>query len=902
VAIPPGTRLGPYEVIAAIGVGGMGEVYRARDAKLNRDVALKILPEAFAADPDRLARFTREAQTLAALNHANIAQIHGLEEHPPLRALVMELVEGPDLSQRIMRGPIPLDETLAIASQIADALESAHDQGIVHRDLKPSNIKVRDDGTVKVLDFGLAKAFDGAGATTPSSISPTLASPAVTGVGMILGTAAYMAPEQAKGKSVDKRADIWAFGVVLYEMLTGRALFEGETTSEVLAAIIMREPDLSTLPATLPARVRQLIGRCLIREPKLRMRDIGEARLALAGPGSGDVPAADAAPARPQRAGAARWVAVVLAIALAATGFALWRATSAAPDRGVIRYEVRPPDRTALALDSRPNLSVSPDGSTLVFAGRVEGTSRLYIRTPDDLTPRALPGTEGATNPVFSPDGRQVAFFAGAMLKRASLDGPVSEVVRLGDETDAPRRGLTWLTNDTLVYSPFAISGLLAIASTGGTPRPLTTLDEKKGERTHRWPAALPGGKAVLFTVGTLASPDSYDGSTIEVVDVATGKRQVVLQGASSARYAATGHLLFARGASVYAVPFDVDRLTTNGTPVQVLQGVNGDSTTGASHLSVASDGTLAYTPGSAQAGSNRLMWVDRTGTAQAIPLPPGLYFDPRLSPDGTRVAVAWQTASAGSSDIWVSDLTRNTFTRLSFSGRAASPAWSRDGKTIYYSYIEPTEQKTTIMRKPADGSRDAEPVVVLPGVRAYIQDIDRNEQWVFVDHAPANSVGDVVRVALKANAKPEPLVSTKFDDREGTLSPDGRWLAYVSDETGRFEVYVRDMSSTGGRWQLSTMGGEEPHWSADGRELYYRNNTRLMSVPVGGQGALNPQAPAEVFDGVHDFRSDSGLSYAVDPKGGRFLMIRLSDESAVSSIVVVLNWFDELRRLTAAR
>ena len=901
MGIPPGTRLGPYEVIAAIGVGGMGEVYRARDAKLNRDVALKILPEAFAADPDRLARFTREAQTLAALNHANIAQIHGLEEHPPLRALVMELVEGPDLSQRIAQGPIQFDEALAIARQIADALESAHDQGIVHRDLKPSNIKVRDDGTVKVLDFGLAKAFDGAGATTPSSMSPTLASPAVTGVGMILGTAAYMAPEQAKGKSVDKRADIWAFGVVLYEMLTGRALFEGETTSEVLAAIIMREPDLSTLPATLPAPVRQLIGRCLIREPKLRMRDIGEARLALAAPGSGDVPAADAGPARPQRAGAARWVAAVLAIALAATGFALWRGTTAAPRRGVVRYEVRPPDGTALALDSRPNLSVSPDGSTLVFAGRVEGTSRLYVRTPDDLMPRALPGTEGATHPVISPDGRQVAFFAGAVLKRASFDGAVSEVINLGGETDAPRRGVTWLTNDTLVYSPLGVSGLFSIASTGGTPRPLTTLDQKKGERTHRWPEALPGGKAVLFTVGSLASPDSYDGSTIEAVDVATGARTVVLQGASSARYAATGHLLFVRGASVHAVPFDVDRLTTSGTPVQVLQGVNGDSTTGAVHFSVAADGTMAYTPGSAQGGSNRLMWVDRTGMAQAIPLPRGLYFDPRLAPDGTRVAVAWQTASAGSSDIWVSDLTRNTFTRLTFSSRASTPVWSRDGKTIYYAYIEPTEQKTTIMRKPADGSRDEEPVVVL-GARVYIQDVDPTEQWALIDYTPLNYVGDVMRVALKANAKPEPLVSTKFDDLEATLSPDGRWLAYVSDQTGRFEVYVRDMSSGGGRWQLSTMGGEEPHWSGDGRQLYYRNSTKLMSVSVGGQGALNPQAPTEVFDGVHDFRSDSGLSYAVDPKGGRFLMIRLSDESAVSSIVVVLNWFDELRRLTAAR
>ena len=887
----------------------MGEVYRARDSRLNRDVALKLLPDAFAANPDRLARFTREAQTLAALNHPNIAQIYGMEDGPAeaghhVRALVMELVDGPDLAQRITQGPIPLDEALAIARQVADALESAHDHGIVHRDLKPSNIKVRDDGTVKVLDFGLAKAFEGSGPSSTLSISPTLASPAMTGVGMIIGTAAYMSPEQAKGKSVDKRADIWAFGVVLYEMLTGRAMFEGETVSEVLAAVIMREPDLASLPPSVPAYVRQLIGRCLVRDPKLRLRDIGEARLALSGHESSLVSTAGLTAPAEHRERPSRWLAtvgVLLTIGLALTAaFALWRAPAAQqPD--VIRFEVRPPDKTAFVLDSRPHLSLSPDGTKLVYVARVEGVPRLYLRTRQDLTSRALPETEGATNPVFSRDGTQIAFFSGGFLKRSSLDGAVSDVIRIGD-ADAPRRGLTWLTSDTLVYAPIAAGGLFSIGSTGGTPRPLTTLDEKKGERTHRWPSALPGGQVVLFTVGGISSPDNYDASTIEAVDVATGKRHVVLQGAASARYVATGHLLIARGASVYAVPFDLNTQTTSGTPVQVLQGVNGDSTTGALHFSVADDGTVAYTPGSTQAASNRLMWVDRTGVAKAVSLPQGLFFEPRLSPDGTRVAVSWQSASSGSGDIWVSDLTRNTFTRLSFSGGAVSPVWSRDGRTIYYSYLDPTGRKTTIMRKPADGSRDAQPVVVLDGGRAYMHHVSSDEQWAVVDLSPLASVGDVLKVALTANAKPEALVSTKFDDLEATLSPDERWLAYVSDETGRFEVYVRDMMSSGGRWQISTMGGEEPRWSGDGRELFYRNNSKLMSVAVERQGALDPKAPTEVFDGVYDFRSESGISYAVDPKGSRFLMIRPSDESATSSMVVVLNWFDELRRLTGTQ
>jgi serine/threonine-protein kinase len=411
--------------------------------------------------------------------------------------------------------------------------------------------------------------------------------------------------------------------------------------------------------------------------------------------------------------------------------------------------------------------------------------ARLYVRPRGELASKALPGTEGATHPVFSPDGRQIAFFAGAMLKRWSIDGAVSDVLRIGDDTDAPRRGLTWLTNDTLVYAPFAASGLFTIPITGGTPRALTTLDEKKGERTHRWPAALPGGRAVLFTVGSLDSPDNYDASTIEAVDVSTGSRRVVSQGASSARYV-SGHLLFTREASVFATPFDVDRLTTGGTPVQVLQGVSGDSTTGAVHLAVAADGTLAYMPGSAQASSTRLMWVDDAGVALALALPKGLYFDPRLSPDGTRVAVAWQTGSAGTNDIWVGDLRRNTFTRVSFiaKGKAATPVWSADGRTIYYSYLE--GGKTTIMRRPADGSQDAEPVVVVDA-RVYIQDIDRDERWVVVDHIPGGSAGDVMKVRLTADAKPEPLlVSSSFNDRAGALSPDGRWLAYVSAETGR--------------------------------------------------------------------------------------------------------------------
>ena len=904
MTLTPGTRLGAYEIIAAIGAGGMGEVYRARDTKLNRDVALKILPDAFAADHDRLTRFTREAQTLASLNHPNIAQIHGLEDSSSVQALVMEFVDGADLSQRIAAGPIPVDDTVAIARQVADAIEAAHEQGIVHRDLKPANVKVRADGTVKVLDFGLAKALEGSGTPRPStslSLSPTYASPAMTGVGMIMGTAGYMSPEQAKGKEVDKRADIWSFGVVLYEMLTGRVLFQGETASEVMAAVIMSEPDLRTLPANVPSSLRYVIGRCLVRDPKLRLRDIGEARLALAGTTLMQAPATPLVPPRRSVNRGLAAVAVGLAIALTATGVALWRADETKPAEAVIRFDVQPPSKASLSLVARPTVALSPDGSLVAFVASTQGESRLYLRSLGDATPRAIPGTEGASNPVFSPDGKEIAFFATGRLKKTTLDGVVSLISEAGSDGDP--RGIAWLTDGTLVFGSIAAGPLVQVQSTGGPTRAITTLDEKKGERTHRWPAALPRGK-LLFTVGTLGSPDNYDRAAIEAMDLATGKRQVVLEGASSARYATSGHLLFVRESILYAVPFDVNTLTTRGTPVQVLRGVNGDTTTGASHFAIAENGTIAYASGTALAAANRLVWVDRQGKTQPIGVPQGLYFDPRISPDGTRVAVTWQTLTAGNGDIWVSDLTRNTFTRLSFSEGALSPVWSADSKTIYYSSIDPSGRKTTLMRRPADGSRDAERLAVVDS-RAYLQAVTPDEQTVLLDYQSVGGrtpgKGELVTLSLAANAKPQPLVTSVFDEYGATWSPDRRWLAYQSDESGRAEVYVRDMTSGGGRWQVSTNGGEEPHWSPDGRALYYRNETQLMSVAVDTRTTFAPAQPKLVFDGVYNLRSDTGISYAVAPTGDRFLMVRLTDENTASTLTVVTNWFAELRRLTSS-
>jgi Tol biopolymer transport system component len=583
------------------------------------------------------------------------------------------------------------------------------------------------------------------------------------------------------------------------------------------------------------------------------------------------------------------------------TGAMLWRVATAPSDAPVTRFDVRPPDKTSLVLVGRPALALSPDGSMLAFVASAEGISRLYIRSLADIAARALPGTEGGSNPVFSPDGKEIAFYAAGRLKKATLDGTVTTVTEAGGDGDP--RGITWLPDGSLVYASLAVGPLLHVPSTGGTPRPITTLDEKKSERTHRWPSALPGGKAVLFTIGTIASPDNYDRSTIEAVELATGQRHVVLKGASSARYVSTGHLLYTRESSLYAVPFDVDRLATQGSPVKILSGVNGDTTTGASHVSIAENGTLAYTPGSALAASNRLVWVDRKGLAQPLESPQGLYFDPQLSPDGTRAAVVWQTITAGSGDIWISDLSRKTFTRLSFSGNANSPVWSADGRTIYYVYIDPTGSKTTIMRKPADGSRDAESMVVLE-TRAFLKAVTADDAFAILDYANLSTAGresDVVKLPLVANAKPERLVSSPFDDYAGVWSPDGRWLAYQSDESGRSEIYVRDVSGAGGRWQVSTTGGEEPRWSPDGRELFYRNETQMMAVSVDTRTTFAAKPPTRLFDGVYNLRSDTGVSYSVHPRADRFLMIRLTDEDATSSMVVVMNWFADLRRLMSA-
>ena len=896
MSLGPGARLGSYEILDSIGAGGMGEVYRARDTRLQRDVAIKVLPELFAADPDRLARFEREAQTLAALNHPNIAQIFGVVDLPAeagsdtagaRAALVMELVDGEDLAQRLSRGPIALDDAVPVARQIADALEAAHELGIVHRDLKPANIKVRPDGTVKVLDFGLAKAMmpdvAGAGVPVANANSPTFASPAMTAHGVILGTAAYMAPEQARGRPVDRRADIWAFGCVLYEMLTGAGPFAGETVTDVLSAVISREPDWGSLPGATPSALVSLMRRCLEKDPRRRLRDIGEARLILEQPMDAGPTAAALKPARRSRLVPALAVLVVLlAVALVAIAARGFRTTDTTP-RTLTRYDVRLPDKTAAMITFRPAVSVSADGSTFTALAAADGLNQVYVRTRADVEFRRIAGTERAVMAAVSPDGRSLAFFADGSLRKASIDGGATTLSAARDV-----RGLTWVDSVTIVVTPDSAGPLFMVSSSGGEMRPLTTLGA--GERTHRWPDALPGGRAVLFTVGTLDKPDLYDPGNIDVVTIATGERHVLIKGAAMARACGPGRVIYSKGTSLYSVTMDPDRLQLTGAPVEIVQGVERDASTGAAHFDCSDDGTLAYIPGSSTGDLRRLAWADRKGQMEPLPLQAGPLQDARVSPDGTRVALLQGASGAG--DVWIYETTGGTFTRLSFNGTSAAPEWSPDGRYVYYTTLDASGRSGSIVRKLADGSRDAETLRTLDR-RAYISSVDEVNLTVVLDAiVTASDRGDVLRVPLAPGGAPQTLAASQFNEYGSSVSPNGRWIAYQSDETGRPEVYALDLATPGLRRQVTTAGGEEPHWSRDGRELFYRAVNRLMTTPVLSGPTLRFGNPVSLFEGVYTSGIETGRSYDVNPKTGRFLLVLPARElKSTGTIRVVLNW-----------
>jgi eukaryotic-like serine/threonine-protein kinase len=853
VLLSAGVKLGPYEILAPIGAGGMGEVYRARDTKLKRDVALKVLPEVFAKDSGRMKRFQREAEVLASLNHPNIAQIYGVEE----RALVMELVEGES-----PKGPMAFDDAWRIAMQIATALEYAHDRGVIHRDLKPANVKVTPDGVVKLLDFGLAKAYSGEPDAAPAdpSVSPTLTLGA-TVAGTIMGTAAYMSPEQARGKVVDKRADIWSWGVMLYELLTGERLFQGEDTTETLAAVIHKQPDLEKAPP----QVRNLLSRCLEKDRKNRLRDIGDARYlsqATAVP----------APALPSRAPVAWIAAALFAVIAALTGFIAWQ-----------RLHEEPPALTTLSFPAPergfepvfPTEAVSPDGRCVAFVAR----PGVWVRELGDATPRKVADVSLAGTPFWAPDSKRLGFLDRGAIK--IVDGSGSPPVTIANiNPNEPGMG-SWNRNDDILVSEVS-TPVYRISAKGGSPSPVTQLDRARNETGHIAPWFLPDGRHFLY-IGNSAESTK---TALYVGDLASTTRKQLLASGSRTIYVDPGYLLFVRGSSLMAQRFDAEKLETSGDAVRVADQVNSfnDGTLTLGHFSASQNGVLAYLAGN-PAGNVQLTWFDRKGNKSGAVGAPGLLRWPSLSPDESRIAFARLDPSTANYDVWIWDVTHGSESRFTSTGSNQFPVWSNDGAYIFFSGSRDGPRK--IYRKSTSGTGQEE--VVVPSSQAPA-DASRDGRYLLSVGSPAR----IWVIPLMGDRKPFPYMASEFTQTYPRLSPDGRWLAYVSNEAGPAEIYVASFPQPGGKWRISTGGGFFPIWSHDGHELYYYGlDNQIMAVDIKPGAAFQYGVPTRLFAAqIGGINTDFVVS-----KDGRFLLPVPVEQGVTASMSVVLNWTEMLSK-----
>ena len=876
MSLVAGDRIGPYEVLSPLGAGGMGEVYRAHDSRLGRDVALKVLPERFAADADRLARFQREAQLLASLNHPHIGSIYGLEESNGATALVLELIEGPTLADRIAHGALPLDETLRIARQIAEALAAAHERGVIHRDLKPANIKLTSEGEVKVLDFGLAKLVEREPAAAGLSMSPTLSVEA-TLAGVILGSAGYMSPEQARGRVADKRTDVWAFGCVVFEMLTGKRSFDtGDSVSDAVAAILKSEPDWRLLPAATPTAIRRLLRRCLAKDPDHRLHDMGDARLELDEPAGAPADSATVAPRAARRERLALVSALgLMTIVAAALGAGALRP---APDAPEIQLEIATPPTT-----DPVSLAISPDGRSVVFVASDQSRPSLWVRSLETGTSRVLPGTADAMQPFWSPDSRAIGFFADGRLKRVNLSGGVQILAA----APVPRGG-AWGIDGTILFAGSATSPVLRMPSAGGTPVAVVPL--AANQASQRFPQFLPDGRHYLFFV---LGPDSVRG--VYIGDLDGGSPRRLLSATTTAVYALPGYLLFVREGSLFAQRFDASGLTLSGDPFLFSDNVSIDSVSANQPaVSASVSGPIIYRPGSG-GGRRRFVWVDRTGKELATPGEPHDGINPSLSQDERRVAVNW--AANGNLDTWILDLARGAFTRSTSNTSFENyPVWSPDGREIAFSSNRAGAYD--LYRKRADNSGPEVAVLSTPQLKNPT-DWSRDGRFLLYRTMGTSTGYDLMALEFDGAAvkpgQPIAIATTEFEERDGVFSPDGRWVAYQSNESGRFEVYAQPFPGPGGRIQVSTNGGGQVRWARTGVELYYVElDGRLMAVPMSfdaGGAAFRPGAAVPLFMTRIGGAVQNNLrqQYAVSADG-RFLMNDLVEEAA-APIKVLLNW-----------
>jgi serine/threonine-protein kinase len=868
IAITTGRRIGPYEVLSTLGSGGMGDVYRARDGKLNRDVALKVLPDAFALDAERLARFRREAQVLAALNHPHIAAIYGFEDSGSVHALVMEIVEGETL-----RGPLPVARALSLAKQIAEALEYAHERGVVHRDLKPANIKVTPDGVIKLLDFGLAKAVENPAAAGSVNDSPTLTFDG-TRAGLILGTAAFMAPEQAQGKAADRRADIWSFGAVFYEMLSGKQAFAGESVSDTLASVLKDEPDWSALPSDTPEAIRLLLRRCLAKDRKQRLQAIGEARIALDDVASGRTGGTTTAvPVRSSR----WWFAVagwLAAAAAAVVGVALWRSTRQppAPAAQIVRFTI------GQSVANLPgSVALSRDGSQLAYVGDPDG--QIYVRELDRLDARPVPGTEGASIPCFSPDGKSVSFLLGegshVTLNEVSIQGgPVQPLAPAPTLGGPPAQ--SWAATGDIFYTSDGV--LMKFPANGGKPETVLSPRAGSGVRWYAAPQLLPDGHWLLVSASMGLGPSALRAIAL---NLSTGEQKTLLDHVGLTQYlpaGASGYLAYydALTASLKAVAFDPIRLESRGLPAPVLDGIQ--NTIGPFGLYAVSDsGVLVYgrgTPGST------LVWVDRHGAEQALG-PARRYNFVRLSPDGQRVAL---TISGESDDLWIYTIRTGTLTRITSEGNAVYPVWTPDSATVIYA----RRPDDVLLAVPADGS--AAPRILASHAFAPTAVSSSGTLIGFL----ANRMQVLsLRTPTSGEMRPSPFPDSGVNGGFAVFSPNGNWVAYETDDSAKLEVYVTPYPGPGPKVPISVDGGDYPRWAASGRELFFRNGNKMMSAAVDTGAQFRSDTPTVLFTG--NYASD----YDPAPDGTRFLMIgRAGQPSGGDRIEVVVNWFEELKRL----
>jgi len=908
--------LSHYQIVEKLGQGGMGEVFLAHDTTLDRKVAVKMLPDAFARDPERLIRFEREAKLLASLNHPNIAAIYGLERAEGRRFIVMELVEGETLARRISRTTLPVSEAFEVCRQVAEGLEAAQEKGIVHRDLKPSNVMISAEGKVKILDFGLAKALE----TRPAAdLGQTLTQELdVTQPEVILGTAPYISPEQTRGRPVDTRADIWAFGCVLYETLAGKRAFPGSTTTEVLARILEREPDWSLLPAAVPENIRCLLRRCLQKDPYRRLRSIGDARIELEDTLAGRILPAAAARQAPRRA---ILVAALAGLFLGTLGAVLWvsrRAPRPVPPP-VVRFGFDLPADQPMKPTWNAQLMFSPDGNTLAYSHSVGDMEATVIRGLGELEAKPLADAPGMSIPVFSPDGRYMLLMDSmqSALKKAALSGgaPV-----LFAPYDMAFRG-DWALDDYYYWTTHYFGPIVRTSTTGGGQESVTELDLGAQERTHRHVQALPGGKAIMFTIST-GGIQSFDDAHIDLYTLDTKKRKTLVQGGFSPRYSPSGHIVYAKGGNLYAVPFDKKSLEVTGPPVKVVEGVFMSTNSGSAHFDISRTGSLAYAVGKAEGGERTMVWVDREGKASPLPLPPRSYLFPHISPDGRQIAFEIEGVNH---DLYIYDPARDVTTKLTTDGVSHAPVWTPDGRHIAFRSWKAGTM--TMWWMPSDRSGPEERLTMV-GARQSVVSFSPDGRYLLFNQMDMGGIGmdsgdmammgpggamgsggtSVWVLPMQGDRTPQPFAKSNFIQGSGKFSPDGKWVAFCSNEEGgRNQVFAQPWPGPGPKIKISSEGGTDPIWGRNGKELFYRNREKMMVVDVVTQPTFQPSKPRLLWeaDYSHGLSSSCGPpgttegNYDVTGDGQRFLMIKDVDEYAQSTrIIVVLNFAEELKAL----